>query len=149
MTDATHARTLRAAVKLVGQRAGGREHIVAHARKGDPVLILPEPDNPHDANAIAIYTAPRSSLQHPEALVSSVTDPDSGGTIHPEDRLLLTDRQAGYVPRTVNERFAVPPEGLIGFVSEIRWAPPDYDEHGREREPVVAGFDITAEWPTR
>lgn len=135
-----------ATVKLVGQKAGGREHIVATAGYGDPVLLLPEPDNPHDPNAIAVHTAPRHTIIHPDELRSSLTDPDAVGHLSADDRRMILDRQAGYVGRNVAARLALPPDGIVGFVSEIRYAPTDYDLYGEPRhEPVVAGFDVAAD----
>lgn len=134
---------MKAASKVVGMRAGGREHVVAHTRTGDPVLLVPEPTNAYDPNAIAVYTAPRAALLHPDALVSSVQDPDRAGSIHDEDRLLLMDRQAGYIPKDLACQLALPATGIVGWVSQIRWAPPDYDRTGKQQEDRVAGFDVT------
>ena len=131
---------MRGTVALVGQKAGGREHIVATAALGDPVLLVPEPDNPYDPNAVAVYTAPRRTLLHPEALVSSVKDP-AGGTIHDEDRKLLMDRQAGYMPKDLAARVDLPPEGIVGYIANVRYLPPDYRDDGQPTDPTVAGFD--------
>ena len=135
-----------ATVKLVGQKAGGREHIVATAGYGDPVLLLPEPDNPHDPNAIAVYTAPRHTIIHPDQLRSSLTDPDAVGHLSDDDRRMLLDRQAGYVGRNVAARLALPPDGIVGFVSEIRYAPEDtHDAYVATLTPLLVGFDIAAD----
>jgi hypothetical protein len=135
-------------VKLVGQVAGGREHIVAQASHGDPVLLVPEPTNEYDPNAVAVFTMPRTALEHPEVLHSSLRDPAGVGIIHDDDRRTMMDRQAGYLPRDFAVRLSLPPEGVVGFVSEIRHAPTEvvYDRNGRESiaPPRVAGFDITA-----
>lgn len=134
-----------ATCKVVGMVAGGRQHVVAYVAVNDPVLLLPEPDNPHDGNAVAVYTAPRTVLLHPEVLVSSLRDPAGGGTIHPLDRSLLIDRQAGYLPRDLAARLTLPAEGIVGYVAEVRWAPTEYDREGRPTEPRPAGFDVVAD----
>lgn len=144
---------MRCTIKVVGMVAGGRQHVVAHASYGDPVLLVPEPDNPHDPNAIAVYTAPRGALQHPEALVSSVTDPQGGGTVHDDDRVLLMDRQAGYVPAKVAVRFDLAGP-VVGYVAEVRYRPPEewldgYGEPMRDPGGKVAGFDVEAWLPQR
>lgn len=139
---------MRAAVRVVGMRAGGREHVVAHVREGDPVLVVPEPDNPHDPHAIAVYTAPRRSLLYPHALTSSVTCPDRVGTVDDYDRLLLMDRQAGYLPADVAATLQLPASGIVGWVSTVRNGPPAYNRFGAELPPTPAGFDVTCWWPT-
>lgn len=128
-------------VKVVGMVAGGRQHVVAHTREGDPVLLIPELDNAYDPNAIAVYTAPRAVLVGD--VVSSIKDPRHLGTLDEEDRRLLIDRQAGYVPAEVAKQLRLDLGGVVGYVSRVRWAPPEYDARGREREPRVAGFDVT------
>lgn len=138
---------MKAAVRVVGMRAGGREHVVAYVEPGDPVLVVPEPTNPYDPHAIAVYTAKRRSLLHPAALTSSVTDPDRVGSIDPADRALLIDRQAGYLPRDVAATLRLPATGLVGYVSRVRYAPPEYDLSGAELPPTPAGFDVTCWWP--
>lgn len=127
--------------------AGGRGHIVAHVAEGDPVLLVPEPANKFDRHAIAVYTAPRAALVDP--VVSSVADPVARqGMISDEDRRLLMDRQAGYVPKDVARQLEIPPQGIVGWVSAVRWHPPEYDRTGTKAEPRVAGFDATA-WLAR
>lgn len=135
---------MKATAKVVGMVAGGRQHVVAHTRYGDPVLLIPEPTNAYDPNAIAVYTAPRATLLGP--VVSSIKQPPVG-SISDEDRALFMDRQAGYLPKELAARLALPATGVVGFVSDVRWAPPEHDNQGREREPRVAGFDVTA-WLT-
>lgn len=138
---------MKAASKVVGMKAGGREHIVAHSREGDPVLLVPEPTNRFDPNAIAVYTAPRAALRHP--VVSSVNDGvEHVGMVDEEDRLLLMDRQAGYIPKELASQLDLPPQGIVGWVSQVRWHPPEIDRKGQPAEPRVAGFDVTA-WFTR
>lgn len=141
---------MRAATKVVGMVAGGRQHVVAHVREGDPALLVPEPTNPYDRHAIAVFTAPRHVIRQPDVLVSSVADPDHVGNVAGEDRQLLMDRQAGYVPREVAKRLALPPGGVVGYVSAVRFAPPECDGRGQVieyDEPRVAGFDVTAWLP--
>lgn len=134
-----------ATCKVVGMVAGGRQHIVASVGLDDPVLLIPEPDNAYDPNAVAVYTAPRTALLHPEALVSSLRDPAGGGTVHERDRALLIDRQAGYLPRDLAARLDLPAKGIVGYVAEVRWAPTEYDRQGRPTEPRPAGFDVVAD----
>jgi hypothetical protein len=143
---------MKAAVKVVGQVAGGREHVVAYAFTNDPVLLVPEPDNAYDPNAVAVYTAPRAHLQDPDLLVSCFTDPAGVGSVSKADRWLLMDRQAGYLPREFAARVQLPPEGIVGFISQLRYAPPEYVQTAaayRQAEPRVAGFDVTADFPLR
>lgn len=136
---------------VVGMRAGEREHIVAHVRTHDPVLLVPEPDNPHDSHAVAVHTAPRAALRHPQDLASAFTDPRGVGHLHDEDRALLMDRKAGYVPSELAARLVpLPPDGMVGYVSNVRWRPADewIDPQGHSRyvdgpEPTAAaGFDV-------
>jgi hypothetical protein len=138
-------------VKVVGMTAGGREHIVAQVSEFDPVLLVPEPDNPYDRHAVAVYTAPRWLLTQRDELLSSLRAPDGIGTIGDDDRRLLMDRQAGYLPREFAARLDLPPQGVVGYVAAIRHAPVEYvtvrDGRGRRvdvAEPRVAGFDVTA-----
>lgn len=138
---------MRAATKVVGMVAGGRGHIVAHISEGDPVLLVPEPTNKFDRHAIAVYTAPRAALVDP--VVSSVNDQvEHVGMISEEDRRLLMDRQAGYVPKDVARQLEIPPTGVVGWVSAVRWHPPEYDRTGKQMDPRPAGFDATA-WLVR
>lgn len=117
--------------KVVGMVAGERLHVVAHVATGDPVLLVPEPSNPHDPNAIAVHTAPRS-------VVEGRPDPDGPGwNLTDADRRLLMDRQAGYVPATTARLFDLPPDGIAGTVADVRF-PPDYEPNSDR--PV--GFDV-------
>jgi len=138
-------------VKLVGQVAGGRELIVAKANGGDPVLLIPEPDNPFDRHAVAVYHAPRSALSNPLSLVSSVKDPAGVGHVHPDDRPQFL--QAGYLPREFAATIdpPLPEDGIVGIVDVIRHGPEDWtiDPHG-DLVPLpakVIGFDIRANIP--
>lgn len=127
-------------------QAGGRMHVVAYVAEGDPALLVPQPDNEYDPHAVAVYTAPRGALVGP--VVSSVKDPDHVGEISDEDRRLLMDRQAGYVPKELARQLAVPSSGIVGYVSAVRWHPPEYDRYGEPLPPHPAGFDVTA-WLVR
>lgn len=118
-------------------KAGGRGHVVEFLHFADPCLAVPEPDNPHDANAIAVHTAPRDALRHP--ITSSVTDYRGRGLVHDEDRQLLMDRQVGYVPAKVAARLDLPGEGIVGWVGAVRFHP----DTG-----LPSGFDMVAAWPT-
>lgn len=138
---------MKATVKVVGMVAGGRQHVVASVQPGDPVLLIPEPDNPHDRHAVAVHTASRRMLLHPTLLVSSITDVDHVGHIHDDDRILLMDRQAGYLPRDVAALLTLPADGIVGYVSAIRHAPDDYTADGDTHPPRTAGFDVTAWLP--
>lgn len=132
---------MKASSRVVGMQAGGRMHIVSQVAKGDPVLLVPEPDNPHDAHAVAVFTAPASALQDTDSLMSSVSDPGHVGNLSDVDRRLLIDRQAGYIPRDLASQLDLPAQGIVGFVSAVRYAP--------DSEPAIpAGFDVTA-WFTR
>lgn len=137
---------MRATSRVVGMVAGGREHIVARVQHGDPVLLLPEPDNPYDRHAVAVYTTPRQLLAEP--VVSSVKSPPAG-TISAQDRRTMLDRQAGYLPRDVAARLDLPRTGAVGWVSQVRYAPAEtrFDHHGNTvptDDPRPAGFDVTA-----
>lgn len=140
-------------VKLVGQVAGGREHIVAQADVGDPVLLIPERDNPFDPSAVAVYHAPRKALLNPAALVSSVKDPAGVGQVDPTDRLLFLDRQAGYLPREFAATIdpPLPESGIVGVVDDVRYGPVEWavgpDGEPEALPPNVVGFDILADLP--
>ena len=139
--------TTRAAIRVVGMRAGGREHIVASVSEGDPVLVVPEPENPYDRHALAVYTAPRSALLRPDRLVSSAKAADGIGQVDDDDRLLLMDRQAGYLPRDVASTLRLPDRGIVGWVSAVRHPPALYNLAGEAVEQPPAGFDVCADWP--
>lgn len=127
-------------------KAGGREHIVACVREGDPVLLVPEPTNQFDRHAVAVYTAPRASVV--DAITSSISDPEHVGEISDEDRRMLLDRQAGYVPKELACQLDLPPQGIVGWVSRVRYHPPEYDRTGKQMDARPAGFDVTA-WLVR
>ena len=138
---------MKASVRVVGMKAGGRQHVVAYVNPHDPVLLIPEPSNPYDRHAIAVYTAQRSALLHPDRLISSLRSDDGAGFVDPADRALLLDRQAGYLPRDVAATLRLPPDGIVGYVSAVRYAPATYDRRGRPNPPDPAGFDVTANFP--
>lgn len=138
---------MRAISRVVGMVAGERQHVVSQIAEGDPVLLKPEPTNQYDPNAVAVYTAPRRVLQQPDALVSSVTNPP--GSMADEDRALILDRQAGYIPKELAARLDLPAKGVVGWISTVRYKPPDdrIDRRGRsvtEGDHTPAGFDVTA-----
>lgn len=138
---------MRASSRVVGMVAGERQHVVSQISTHDPVLLKPEPTNQHDPHAIAVYTAPRRTLMHPDDLVSSVADPP--GKMHPEDLALILDRQAGYIPKELAARLDLPLDGIVGWISTVRYKPPD-DRITRagqsisEGDYTPAGFDVTA-----
>lgn len=138
---------MKASVKVHGMVAGGREDVIAHVGEGWPVLCIPEPTNPHDPHAVAVYVAPRHKLTRPEELVSSVADPEGLGWVHPHDRKHF--RQVGYLPRGVAAQFTLPDAGLVGWVSAVRDAPVEYDGAGRMLPPRTAGIDVTVNLPAR
>jgi hypothetical protein len=134
---------MKAAVKVVGMVAGQRQHVVAQVSEGDPVLLLPEPDNPHDPYAIAVYTMPRTLLTAP--VVSSLRDDvERTGMLDPADRQTIIDRQAGYLPADLAADLDLDPDGIVGFVSTVRYAPHEYLPTGEPADPQPAGFDVCA-----
>lgn len=136
---------VRAAVKVVGMVAGGRTDAVAKTMLGDIALIVPEPDNPYDANAAAVHIVWRATLNEPDVIVSSVRDPDGVGYVGESDRQAAL--QVGYVPRQFAATLDLPPGGIVGWVSDVRYAPIEYDRFGRELDRRTAGLDVTALWP--
>jgi len=134
---------MKATVKVVGMVAGGRGHIVSQIAEGDPVLLVPEPTNEFDPHAVAVYTAPRATLTG--AIVSSLKDQiEHVGMVSDEDRRLLMDRQAGYIPREVAATLDLPAEGIVGFIAHVRNAPPEYLDNGQLAPSRPAGFDVCA-----
>lgn len=126
--------------KVVGMEAGGRQHIVADVSHHDPVFIVPEPDNPYDSNALAVYTAPMASIQHRDRLKSAQSLPPAGD-IHPEDLEGLLERQAGYVPAALAKNLKVPVGGVVGYVGAVRTHP--------EGDDTPVGFDVFCEVEVR
>lgn len=51
--------------KIAGVTFEGRQLVLAAMKVGDPIMCLPEPENPFDENAIAVYVSrlPKSALQ--------------------------------------------------------------------------------------
>lgn len=134
-------------MKVVGMVAGERQHVVAYVREHDPVLLLPEPDNPYDPHAVAVYTMPRHLLEERGEVVSSLVDPDRIGHLAEQDRRAIIDRQAGYLPREIAATLRLPATGIVGYVSTVRYAPPEYvntPTGPAPAEPRVAGFDVCA-----
>lgn len=138
---------VRAAVKVVGMTAGGREDAVAKTMLGDIALVVPEPDNPYDPNAAAVYVVWRATLNDPDVIMSSVRDPAGVGYVDPSDREAAL--QVGYVPRSFAATLDLPDGGIVGWVSDVRYAPPEYDRFGRELDRRTAGLDVKALWPRR
>lgn len=135
-----------ATVRVVGMKAGDREDVAAAAGEADPVLLLPEPDNPVDSRAVAVWTCPRAILAAPDELVSSARDPELRiGRIPIDDRAKLA--HAGYLPADVAAGLALPGNGIVGWVARIRWAPPEYEPDGSPAPRRVAGFDVAAYLP--
>lgn len=126
---------------VVGMKAGGREHIAAYVRIGDVALLMPEPTNPHDPNAVAVHVAPRSAMR------SAAREGTDGDRLDPVDRSLLMDRQVGYLPRGLAARIAptLGNGGLVTTVTNIRWHPDD--TIGRTR--AAAGLDVNVPRPPR
>lgn len=122
---------MRASVPVVGMVAGGRENIVFTARVGDPVLAVHDRSNAHDPNAIAVYTAPASILE-------DATYDQGRWLLSRRDRRVLADRQAGYLPARTAARLELGPHGTVGIITNVRLHPDT---------EVVAGFDVTADWP--
>lgn len=135
-------------IAVVGMKAGGRQHVAAYVRTGDVAVLMPEPSNPFDENAIAVYVAPRDALRNPpdrngEYARRGIT----GDDLDPTDRALLLDRQVGYLPAGVACRLAhlIPNGGLVVRVTDVRWHPDETVDGYR----VVAGLDVEAPKPPR
>lgn len=80
-------------VKVAGVTFDNRQAVIAQLAGGEPVKIVPEPDNRYDPNALAIHVAlPGNGIQH-----------------------------IGYVPRDLAADFAplLDGEAVIGRVSEV------------------------------
>lgn len=140
-------------VRVVGMVAGGRQDVVAEVDLDDPVLLVPEPDNLHDPNAVAVYHLPSDWVKYPDVLESSVRDPAGVGYLDPTDRTQMLARQAGYLPSDIAALLApLPSPGVVGVVTTVRYAPLEYVIEGGEvvlDAPRVAGFDVTASLPPR
>lgn len=121
---------MKAIVKVVGMVAGERQHVVSQVSEGDPVLLLPEPTNQFDPQAVAVFTAPAGAILM--------------GIDSPSDRALLLDRQAGYLPRDVAARLSVsmPASGVAATIHAVRYHPSGHPDHH-----VPAGFDVLVEVP--
>lgn len=132
------------AIRIVGMQAGGRQHIVKDCRIKHPAMLIPEPDNAYDPNAIAVYSTPTHLLTEPGLIVSSVADPDRVGSISKTDRETMLERQVGYVPKEIAARLNLPVRGVVGWVSNVRVAPPEYLLDGSLSPEVVVGLDVTA-----
>jgi len=131
--------------RVVGMQAGSRTYLLANLQMKDPVLLMPEPDNPYDPFAIAVFHAPQSSMTGP--IVSSAKADDKRGSITDTDRSLLLSRHAGYLPRAVAEQYLLPDGGIVGWVSAVRYPPEEQwltdDGSVVKRVSLVpAGFDV-------
>ena len=107
---------------VVGMKAGEREHVVDTVSLGDPVLLVPEPDNDYDPNAVRVFTIPKDAARD--------STWEGGWIIGPQDRTWMMDRQAGYVPADVAARLDLPPDGVTGEVVHVRYfdnAPKGFD----------------------
>lgn len=135
-------------VAVVGMKAGGRQHVAAYVRIGDVALLMPEPTNPYDPNAVAVYVAPRGALRNPPDVDGTYARSGIGADrLDPTDRALLLDRQVGYLPAAVSERVAatIANDGLVTRVTDVRWHPDETVDGHR----VVAGLDVEAPRPPR
>lgn len=50
--------------KVAGVTFEGRQAYIAKLRSNDPVRIIPEPENPYDPNALAVYVAHDGAIYH-------------------------------------------------------------------------------------
>lgn len=133
--------------RVVGMRAGSRSHILAKLSALDPVLLVPEPDNPYDRHAIAVYHAPASAMNG--TVLSSVKDVDRRGHVTDTDRQTLLSRHAGYLPRAVAEKHLLPDGGIVGWVSAVRYPPEEQwvtDDGSivKRVSMIPAGFDVAS-----
>lgn len=133
--------------RVVGMRAGSRSHILAKLSALDPVLLVPEPDNPYDRHAIAVYHAPASAMNG--TVLSSVKDVDRRGHVTDIDRQTLLSRHAGYLPRAVAEKHLLPDGGIVGWVSAVRYPPEEQwvtDDGSivKRVSMIPAGFDVAS-----
>lgn len=51
-------------IKVAGTTFDGRQDYLAQLTGQEPVRLIPEPENPHDANAIAVYVASGGKILH-------------------------------------------------------------------------------------
>lgn len=133
--------------RVVGMRAGSRTHVLARLSALDPVLLITEPDNAHDRYAIAVYHAPAALMTGD--VLSSVKDPHNTGHVNDTDRETLLARHAGYVPREAAAQYRLPVQGLVGWVSAVRYPPEEQwvtdDGSVIKRVSLIpAGFDVAA-----
>lgn len=71
-TDGVKVKPIRYAekVQLVGTQFEGRAERIEHVHKGDTVMLVREPENPYDTNAIDVRS-PEGSLGHIEAALTA------------------------------------------------------------------------------
>jgi len=133
--------------RVVGMRAGTRTHLLANLQVKDPVLLVPEPDNPYDPNAVAVFHAPQSQMTG--TVVSSVKADDRRGHVNDTDRALLMSRHTGYLPRLDAERYRLPDTGIVGWVAVVRYPPEEQwvtDDGSivKRVSMIPAGFDVSS-----
>lgn len=87
-------------IGVAGAVAGNRLAALSAAFVGATVILNPEPDNPHDTNAIGVYLG----------------------------RDIAEATKIGYVPAVVAKRYLLD-HPILGSISDIRHAP-DEDENG-------------------
>lgn len=51
-------------VRVAGVSYEGRQAYLAQLSEDDPVRLVPEPENPHDVNAIAVHVAHAGKVYH-------------------------------------------------------------------------------------
>lgn len=51
-------------IRVAGVTYEGRQEKIARLRYDDPVRIVPEPDNPYDKNALAVYVGHAGKVLH-------------------------------------------------------------------------------------
>lgn len=102
-------------VKVVGMRAGSRERVINEVYLGQPVTLIPDPENPFDANAIEVHLGP-PSIEHDE------------------------HTQIGFLPKEVAAQFKLPGP-VAGLVSNVRFPPPNVSDSDPSK-PI--GCDVSA-----
>lgn len=110
----------RALLKVVGQSIGNRMHIANYVEAGDAAILIREPDNKYDSNAIGVHHLPYVSDDYDEMM------------------RIAQDRQVGFVSKECAEVLApVVPHVVFGRFRNLRLHP--------ETEEVV-GFDVLISW---
>lgn len=88
-------------IRVAGVSYEGRQAYLARLIGNEPVRLIPEPQNPYDANAIAVYIAV------PIALDRQINDPNGLSDMVPETEVL----HCGYIPRDMAAEIASLLEG--------------------------------------